>query len=196
MNLIGLELLLVFLTALVPFAPTEAVFIGAGAFVVTGQLSLPLVVVLGAAGCVLSDLINYRAGQVFGTRLLRRFSRKRRGAVMVGWIGRQLGQRPLPILVAGRFLPAGGIIGAVACGASAFGVRRFATISALGSTLWTGYAVSLGMLGGYVVRQPLLGMAFGLVLALMLGAVSGAVTRWLPARHVESAPDSALVLRA
>jgi membrane protein DedA with SNARE-associated domain len=196
MNLIGIELLLVFLTALVPFAPTEAVFIGAGAFVASGQLSLPVVIAVGAFGCVLSDLINYRAGQVFGTRLLRRFSRQPRGAIMVAWIGRQLGHRPVSILVAGRFLPAGGLIGAVACGASEFGLRRFVPVSVLGSSLWTGYAVSLGMIGGYVVRQPLLGMVFGLVLALMLGAVSGAVTRLLPDRHLESAPDSALVLRA
>lgn len=171
-----------FVVAAIPFAPTEALLIGASALAASGHVPLLAVLVVAALGCATSDLINYGIGRFFGPTMLAKLRRKRARLPVMDWVSDQLTTRPILILVAARFLPMGGIFAAVLCGATSFPMRRYLPISVLGSTAWTLYAATLGYLGTTLTKEPLAGMAIGLAAAALLGALGGFIGNRLPRR--------------
>jgi membrane protein DedA with SNARE-associated domain len=171
-----------FVVAAVPFAPTEALLIGASALAASGDVPLPAVLAVGALGCATSDVINYAIGRFFGPAMLAKLRKKRARNSVMDWVSDQLSTRPILILVAARFLPMGGIFAAVLCGATSFPLRRYLPISMLGSTAWTLYAATLGYVGTTLTSEPLAGMAIGLAAAAGLGAVGGLIGNHLPRR--------------
>src|ERR1700754_2583355 len=52
--------------AMVPVVPTQAIMITSGALVVYGNLSLPLVIAIGALGMFTGDSIAYTLGRTAG----------------------------------------------------------------------------------------------------------------------------------
>ncbi|GDY30687.1 DedA family protein [Gandjariella thermophila] len=167
----------VFLVAVVPLAPTEAVLVGCGVLAASGRLSLLPVLTVAALGCAASDLINYRVGRIVGGGALRRLRRKPAGRAALDWLTRRLARHGAPILVAARFVPGGGIAGAVLTGALGWPLRRFLPISAAGSTLWTVYAFMLGYAGGTLLEDPVLGMLLSVSVATALSVLAGALVR-------------------
>jgi membrane-associated protein len=121
-----------------------------------------------------SDVVNFRLGGVFGVRALRKVECRSSARGVVGWMRSQLVVRGEPVLVAARFVPGGGLAGAVLAGGLCWPLRRFLPVSVAGSVLWTTYAVLLGYLGGRLVGQPLLAVLLSLAVA---GAVSVLVGR-------------------
>jgi membrane-associated protein len=167
----------VFLVAVVPLAPTEAVLVGCGVLAASGRLDLLPVVAVAALGCAVSDLLNYRIGRTVGGRALHRLIRRPAGHAAIDWLSRQVTRHGGTILIAARFVPGGGIAGAVLTGALGWPVRRFLPVSVAGSTLWTLYAVMIGYAGGKLVADPVLGMLLSVAVATALSVLAGALAR-------------------
>ncbi|GAA0610767.1 hypothetical protein GCM10010174_30180 [Kutzneria viridogrisea] len=177
---------LVFLVALVPFAPTEPVLISCGVLAASGKLPLPAVVLVASVACVLSDLINYSVGRKLGLPAMNRFRRRSAGAAVLDWTAARLASTGEPILIAARWLPAGGTIGAVLCGSLRFPLRRFLTASAIGCTLWCLYATALGYIGGTLTDDNLV---LALLVSLGVGALISVPTGMALRRAQQHAPE-------
>lgn len=173
-----LLLLATFVVAVVPLAPTEAFVISSGLLAASGQLSLPVVIVVTAVGCLISDLINYRVGYKFGPPALHRFERRKGGTpASVRWVRARLEQHGEPVLVAARFVPGGGIAGAMLAGTFRMGPRRFTVAAVIGSALWATYASLLGYTGGRLTSDPVLGLLLSIAMAAVLSLMVALLVR-------------------
>jgi membrane protein DedA with SNARE-associated domain len=79
--------------------------------------------------------------------------------------------------VAGRWLPAGGTIGAVLTGTLRWRLARFTPASVIGSTLWSTYVALIGFLGGTLTGTPAAGLIVSLAVATIIGIASGVLLR-------------------
>lgn len=181
------SLLVLFVVSVVPFAPTEVVLIGYGVLAAAGELPLGWVIVVAAVGCTVADFVNFGVGRGLGMRALRRFNRSSGSRAVVAWTAGQLADRGESILVAIRFVPGGGIIGAVLAGSLRWPRRRFLPVAVIGATLWSAYAALLGYVGGQVVTEPALAILVSLGVALVISVPAGMAIRATQRRVVEAA---------
>ncbi|RKT52071.1 DedA family protein [Saccharothrix australiensis] len=180
-------LLVLFVVAAVPLAPTEAVLIGCGVLAATGRLPLAAVVAVAALGCFVADLVNYSLGRSAGMRALRRFSRKPGSRAVVQWTAAKLALRGEPVLVAVRWVPGGGLVGALLAGSLRWPSRRFAPVALVGATLWSGYTALIGYFGGRVVDDPLPAVLLSWAAAMLISIPLGMAVRAAQRRTVDAA---------
>ncbi|MFI5584683.1 DedA family protein [Amycolatopsis sp. NPDC051758] len=164
-------LLVLFVVSLVPLLPTEVTLLGMGIAAAQGGTSLALVITVASAGCLVSDQVLYVLGRFGGRAALDRLSRRKKIAAGIGWLNGRLQRHPRPVLVAARWLPSGGTIGALLAGSLRWPVAEFFTASAIGVTLWTSYVAFLGYAGGQIITEPGISMLLSLGVALILGSV-------------------------
>ncbi|SDH24988.1 membrane protein DedA, SNARE-associated domain [Lentzea fradiae] len=184
------SLVVLFLVAVVPLAPTEVVLIGAGVLAAAGEVPLYLVVLIAAAGCLASDLINFSAGRRLGMKALAKVNRNAKARAMVVWTADQLASRGETILIAARFLPAGGIVGALLTGALKWPLRRFVPVAAVGSALWSLYPATVGYIGGQLVEETWLAMLLSFGVATAISAPIGMAIRARNANRTLSYAES------
>lgn len=177
MSTAAASLLVLFLVAVVPLAPTEAVLIGAGVLAATGEVPLYLVIAVAAAGCLASDMINFTAGRRMGIKALDKLNKSEKSRAMVVWTADQLATRGETILIAARFLPAGGIVGAMLAGALKWPLRRFVPIAAAGSLVWSVYPATMGYIGGQIIDDAWLAMLLSFAVAMLISVPIGMVWR-------------------
>lgn len=163
-----------FLFGLIPLAPTEPVLVGMGVFAAAGHLPLAAVIATAALACTLSDHVLYAVGRVAGTRVLRRLDKRPSVTAAHDWLGDRVTRWGAPVLVVGRWLPAGGTIGALLAGTLDWRLARFTPASVIGATLWSTYVALIGYLGGALTGQPITGLLVSLGVAAVLG-VGGSV---------------------
>ena len=161
-----------FLTAdvMVPVVPTQAIMITSGALTVYGNLSLPLVIAVGAVGMFAGDSIGFvlgrTAGQAGSRRLAGRVaalrarygprtdaeqpSKTRRVAAR---FTRGL-RRPGPlVLLLCRFVPGGRMAASYHAGRSRYPKKLFVLYDGLAAAGWASYGSLVGHLGGTAVTQ-------------------------------------------
>ncbi|CCH27582.1 DedA family protein [Actinosynnema sp. NPDC047251] len=180
-------LLLLFVVAAVPLLPTEAVLIGSGVLVASGELSLLAVIPVATAGCFLADLVNYALGRGAGSRAVERVSRRAGARAVVEWTRAKLATRGEPILVAVRWAPGGGVVGALIAGSVRWPLRRFVPVAFIGSALWCTYTALIGYFGGQVVAEPVLAIALSWGAALLVSLPVGLAVRAAQRRVVTPA---------
>ena len=181
---------LVFLVGFVPLLPTEPVLISCGVLAASGKLPLQWVILTAIASCVLADLVNYGIGRRIGEPAIAKFAHRRTPSAVLDWIKERLARNAEPILIAGRWLPGSGTIGAVLCGSLRFPVRRFALASMIGCTLWCLYATLLGYLGGSLASDDIpLALAVSLGIAAVLSLPASMFLRAQRRRVVETDID-------
>ncbi len=113
-----------------------------GAAASQGYLSLPLVMLAGAAGTVASDQTCFWGGRLFGRWFLGRFPRLEAGVARV----LALFDRWRDLLVMGfQFVPGSCTIVPFALGLSTMSSRRFVVLDLVSASLWT----AVFALGGY-----------------------------------------------
>jgi membrane protein DedA with SNARE-associated domain len=178
----------VLLGSVVPVVPTGAL-VGAAAAIATtsGELSLPLVVLLAAAGALLGDLVTFgiaRAGSDAAVRWVSRGQHPER----LDTARRQFTEHGWLLVVSGRLLPAGRVPVLLAAGALAYPWRRLTPAAALACALWALVYAVLGVLTGGLFDDPLVAPLLAAVVVLLVGAVSSLVAR-LVRRHRERAPS-------
>ncbi|RJQ85823.1 DedA family protein [Amycolatopsis panacis] len=168
MDLTNAGLVLLFVVSLVPVLPTEATVLSMGVTAAQGGTSLALVIAVGAAGGVLSDQALYALGRFGGARILTRLRGRRKFATGLDWLSDHVQQHPRQVLVAARWLPSGGTIGALLAGSMRWPAGVFRTASAVGVTLWTSYAAFLGYAGGELITEPGYSLLISLGVATIL----------------------------
>ena len=179
-----------FLVGFVPLLPTEPVLISCGVLAAAGKLPLQWVILTAIASCVLADLVNYGIGRRIGEPAIAKFAHRRTPSAVLDWIKERRARNAEPILIAGRWLPGGGTIGAVLCGSLRFPVRRFALASMIGCTLWCLYATLLGYLGGSLASDDIpLALAVSLGIAAVLSLPASMFLRAQRRRVVETDVD-------
>jgi membrane protein DedA with SNARE-associated domain len=170
-------LITLFVVGLVPLAPTEPVLVGAGVLAASGRLPLIDVIVVAAVACSLSDHLLYVVGRVGGVRALRRLSTRPSVTAAHDWLSTRVARWGAPVLVVGRWLPAGGTIGSLLTGTLRWRLIRFSPASVIGSVLWSVYVALIGYFGGTITGQPVLGLLVSLGIAAVLGLVCSLVVK-------------------
>jgi membrane-associated protein len=160
--------------AVLPLLPSETAAIVCGIQAARGQLSLPLVLALAAAGAFVGDTTSYCLGRWVGGPAQRRFFSGERARKNLERAEHFLEERGSYILVIARFIPGGRTATTFTGGLVKLPwLRRFAPYIAVAAVLWAAYGVLLGYLGGRTFReQPIyaLLLAFGIA-ALVASSV-------------------------
>lgn len=155
--------------SLVPMVPAETVVLTAGTFAVTGSPSAALLVVAAWAGALLGDVLAHHVGRGAGP-LTRRLRRRRYTGAVAGAAETALRSRGGVIILGARFVPGARTAVNITSGAIRFPRPAFVLYSSLAALIWSLYYVGIGMLGGLAFgNNPLLGVAVGITLALLLG---------------------------
>ncbi|MDR7273736.1 DedA family protein [Catenuloplanes atrovinosus] len=163
--------------AVLPIVPTGAAVGGAAALAAHGNPVMVLFVVLtGALGAYLGDLVTYAACRWGGEALARRM-RWLRGNERLDRLGAELKSREVPVLLVSRLLPGGRIPMLLA--ASVIGVtwRTFLYANAPACALWSAVYTGVGLLGGTVFPRPWEGVVAAIVLVVVVTQVAGWVHR-------------------
>jgi membrane protein DedA with SNARE-associated domain len=174
--------LLALLDAVLPVVPSETAVITAGVVAAGGDLFLPLVIVLAAAGAFLGDNTAYWIGRRFGTWVVETFFSGEKSKKRIDWAERQIEERGGVLIVVGRFIPGGRTAITLSCGLLRYSWPRFLALDALAASIWAVYAALLGYFGGRAFEHE---AWKGLVLALAIGfAMAGAIEagRWIVKR--------------
>lgn len=172
MSITAAVLITLFVVAAIPLVPTEPVLTATGVLAATQHTSPLGVIVVAALGCSLSDHFLYGFGRVAGVGVLDRMRRKPSVNTAIIWLSRHATRWGVLVLVAGRWLPAGGTVGSVMAGTLRWPLTRFTPSSLVGSVLWSSYAALIGYLGGALAGQPLIGLGFSLGVASLVGVAA------------------------
>jgi len=175
----GIVLLLAFLDAVFPVVPSETAVITAGVVAASGDLFLPLVIVLAAAGAFLGDNTAYWIGRRFGSWVVKRFFSGQKAKKRLDWAERQIRERGGVLIVVGRFVPGGRTAITLSAGLLHYSWPRFIGLDAVAASIWAVYAALLGYFGGRAFEHE---AWKGLLLALGIGfAMAGAIEggRWI-----------------
>lgn len=91
------------------------------------------------------------------------------------------------ILVAVRFVPGGGLVGAVLAGSLRWPLRRFAPIALVGAALWSAYTATLGYFGGRLFTDPIVATLVSFAVATLIGVPIGMAVKAAQRRAVDAA---------
>jgi membrane protein DedA with SNARE-associated domain len=177
---------LIFLIAMVdaffPVVPSETVVVIGGNLASSGDLSLLLVILFGAAGAVLGDNISYGIGTLVGERTVKRWFRSPKAHRRLEWAERTLAERGAYIIVIARFIPGGRTAVTFSAGyVHSFPWRRFIVYDVAAGLIWGTYAALLGYFGGKTFENhPFWGLGLALGVALTAGLLVEAV------RHIRA----------
>jgi membrane-associated protein len=130
-----------------PALPGETAIVAAAVLAADGSLSLPLVILAGAAGAVIGDSAAFWIGRAGGGPIARFVTRV---------AGERMVRRRGPALVfVGRFLPGIRIAINLSCGAGQMAYPRFLTFDVLGAIVWSAQAALLGYFAGKAFADQL-----------------------------------------
>jgi membrane protein DedA with SNARE-associated domain len=169
--------------AVFPALPSETAMIVCGIQAARGQLSLELVIAVGAAGAFVGDNTSYALGRFVGQPVVDRFFSGERAKARLDWARSFLKERGTYVLVVARFIPGGRTATTFTSGlVHVRWLMRFVPYIFVAAILWAVYGALLGYLGGRLFRDhPLYALlvAFGIA-ASVAASVEGA--RWLRKR--------------
>jgi membrane-associated protein len=174
---------LAFLDVFAPVVPSETAVITAGVVAGAGELSLPVVIAVAAAGAFLGDNTSYLVGRRYGHRAADRFFSKGKGAGRLDWAEKQLSERGGELILVGRFIPGGRTVVTLSAGTLHYPWGRFALFDAVAAVGWALYASLLGYVGGRAFEEaPWKGLLLALGIAF---AVTGGIelVRWVLRRR-------------
>ena len=175
--------LLSFLEVVFPPIPSEVVLPLAGYQVQQGRIDLLAVLLLSSAGAFLGSLLLYWVGRVVGLDRAARLADRIplmdasdvRGAA--DWFHRHEGAA----VFTGRFVPGVRSLVSLPAGASRMGLLKFSVLTVLGSGLWNGLLIGLGVALG---TQYALVEQYGHYLDYAFYAALAAVLAWAVTRRV------------
>jgi membrane-associated protein len=158
--------------AMVPVVPIQAIMITSGALTVYGNLSLPLVIAIGALGMFTGDSIAFVLGRTSGhvgghwlsgrlAALRRRFAPRNDEAEPSESKTRRAAERftrglrkpgPLVLLLC-RFVPGGRMAAGYHAGRSGYPIKLFVAYDGAAAVAWATYGGLVGHVGGTAVTQ-------------------------------------------
>lgn len=157
--------------AFFPLVPSETVVVIGGNLASSGDLSLPLVILAGAAGAVVGDNISFWIGTWVGERTVKRWFSSEKALKRLEWAEKTLDERGAYIIVIARFIPGGRTAVTFSAGyLPTFPWRRFIVYDIAAGLLWATYAALLGYFGGKTFEDhPVWGLLLALGIALTAG---------------------------
>ena len=166
----------VLLGSVVPVVPTGAV-VGAAAAIATssGQLSLPLVLLLSTLGAFAGDVVTFGICRFGGPTAVRWVARGQH-ADRIEEVRGQFRRHGWQIIVAGRLLPAGRIPVLLAAGALAYPWRRLLPASLVAALVWSVAYALLGVVSGGIFDNPLVATLIATLLVLLVGVLLNVVS--------------------
>ncbi|GAB3495451.1 DedA family protein [Amycolatopsis cihanbeyliensis] len=166
------------LDALLPFMPSETTVITVAVLIGPDLGKLALLAVVAAGGALAGDYLGYWIGRGAGPVALRRLQQGERGREQYLWARAKVERHATALIVAGRYLPGGRVASALATGSMRFPAGRFAALDAAGTSIWAGYSVLIGYIGGAnFTEQPAKGLLLAFALGLLTVATIEAVRR-------------------
>jgi membrane protein DedA with SNARE-associated domain len=157
-----------------PALPSETALIICGIQAGRGQLSLPLVIAVGAAGAFLGDNTSYGLGRFIGKPIQERLFSGEKALKRLDWAKEFLRQRGGYVFLVARFIPGGRTATTFTAGIVRFRwLTRFVPFVAIAAVAWSTFGTLVGYFGGRVFEeQPLyaLLLAFGIAATITVGA--------------------------
>ncbi|MFI7060942.1 DedA family protein [Kribbella sp. NPDC050124] len=173
----------VLLGAVLPVLPTGAA-VSAGAVLAShhNPIGLAGVLVAGALGAYLGDLIVYAGCRFGGERLAKRVGWLRDNASLDA-LRVRLGEHEIGVLLTSRLIPGGRVPVLLAAGLAGYPWERFALVDLTASSLWAAVYMAIGLLGYALFDEPWQGVVAAVVLVILTTVVSGLVQRWRRSRR-------------
>ena len=167
----------VLLGAVLPVLPTGAA-VSAGAVLAShnNPIGLAGVLLAGAAGAYVGDLIVYAGCRFGGERL----------ATRVGWLRNngsldslreRLSEHEIGVLLTSRLIPGGRVPVLLAAGLAGYKWERFAIVDLAASSLWAAVYMAIGLLGYALFDEPWEGVLAAIVLVVLVTVLSSLVQR-------------------
>lgn len=165
----------VLLGAVVPVVPTGAA-VSAAAVLASHNEPIGLVGVLiaGAGGAYLGDLVVYAAVRAGGERLARRIGWLRNNASLEA-LQVRLAEHEISVLLTSRLIPGGRVPVLLAAGLAGYSWHRFAVVDLTASTLWAAVYMVIGLLGYALFDEPWEGVVAAIALVLLTSVISNLV---------------------
>ncbi|MGW1376181.1 DedA family protein [Streptomyces sp. NPDC002446] len=178
------------LDALLPFMPSETTVVLVAVLIGPDLPLLALLAGVAAAGALGGDCLGYAVGRYAGPRAIGRLLRGERGRARHARARARVERHAALLVIAGRFVPGGRVVSALATGSVRFPLRRFVLLDALGAGVWALCSAALGGLGGAALtdspaRAMLLASAIGLLVAGGVGWLHRRGGGCAPARSEE-----------
>lgn len=167
----------VLLGAVLPVVPTGAA-VSAGAVLASHDEPIGLIGVLiaGAGGAYLGDLIVYAACRAGGEQLARRIGWLRENASLDA-LRVRLAEHEITVLLTSRLIPGGRVPVLLAAGLAGYPFQRFAVVDLTASTLWAVVYMAIGLLGYLLFDEPWQGVVAAMVLVLLTTVIGNLVSR-------------------
>jgi len=167
----------VLLGSIVPVVPTGAVVAAAAAVATTtGQLSLPLVIVLSVIGAYIGDVVTFAIPRL-GSEAAFRWLSRRQPAGRLEKAREEFAKRGWQLVVIGRLVPAGRIPVLLAAGVLGYPWRRILLVSAGACVLWAAEYAVVGVVSGGIFDSPLTATVVVTVLILLITVLANLVPR-------------------
>ena len=169
----------VLLGAVLPVLPTGAA-VSAGAVLASHSappIGLVGVLIAGAGGAYLGDLIVYAGCRAGGERLAKRVGWLRENASLDA-LRIRLAEHEVSVLLTSRLIPGGRVPVLLAAGLAGYPWQRFALVDLTASSLWAAVYMAIGLLGYALFDEPWQGVAAAIVLVLLTTVVSSLVQRY------------------
>ena len=161
------------LDAFFPIVPSETAVITGGVVASSGDLSLPLVILVASCGAFLGDNVSYWLGAWLGEHTVKRVFKGERSRKAFAWAETQLEIRGFYLIIIARFIPGGRTAVTFSSGyTKAMRYRRFVLADLIAAAIWGTYAALLGYFGGkQFEQQPWKGLVVAFVVAISLAAL-------------------------
>lgn len=169
----------VLLGAVLPVLPTGAA-VSAGAVLASHNappIGLLGVLIAGAGGAYLGDLIVYAGCRAGGERLAKRIGWLRENASLDA-LRIRLAEHEITVLLTSRLIPGGRVPVLLAAGLAGYPWQRFALVDLTASSLWAAVYMAIGLLGYALFDKPWQGVVAAIVLVLLTTVISSLVQRY------------------
>jgi membrane protein DedA with SNARE-associated domain len=165
--------------AVFPAFPSETAVIICGIQAARGHLSLPLVILVAAAGAFAGDNTSYALGRFLGTRVQERFFHGEKATKRIDWAKGFLKVRGAFVFLVARFIPGGRTATTFTAGLVHYRwLARFVPFDFLACVLWAVYCALVGYLGGRTFEdRPLLALALAFGVALGISGLAEVIRR-------------------
>jgi membrane protein DedA with SNARE-associated domain len=167
----------VLIGAVLPVLPTGAA-VSAGAVLASHHNPIGLVGVLiaGAGGAYVGDLIVYAGCRAGGEGLAKRIGWLRDNASLDA-LRERLAEHEITVLLTSRLIPGGRVPVLLAAGLAGYRWHRFAVVDLMASSLWSAVYMAIGLLGYALFDKPWQGVVAAIVLVLLTTVVSSLIQR-------------------
>ena len=151
---------------------------------------LPGIALAAMLGAWLGDQIAYAIGRSVGTDRTP-FLRTARARRVVSWARQAMNHRGGAFILAARYIPVGRVAVNMTAGAVGYPRRRFMVYSAVAAFTWALYSIVIGVAAAaWLGHKPLLAMAVGIVVGVVLGFALDKMVQLVTRRRAVETADA------